>query len=61
LQEIYAKYGYVLDLNVSIQYSGLNAMKEMNGVVNGLKTMQPDNFAGLKVEAIHDYSAAKQR
>ena len=60
LQEIYAKYGYVLDLNISIQYSGLNAMKEMNGVVNGLKTMQPDNFAGLKVEAIRDYSAAKR-
>ena len=46
LQEIYAKYGYVLDLNISIQYSGLNAMKEMNGVVDGLKTMKPDNFAG---------------
>lgn len=60
LQEIYAKYGYVLDLNISIQYSGLNAMKEMNGVVNGLKSMKPDNFAGLKVEAIRDYSAAKR-
>jgi phosphoglucomutase len=60
LQEIYAKYGYVLDLNISIQYSGLNAMKEMNGVVDGLKTMKPDNFAGLKVEAIRDYSAAKR-
>ena len=60
LQEIYAKYGYVLDLNVSIQYSGLNAMKEMNGVVNALKTMKPTDFAGLKVEAIRDYSAAKR-
>ncbi len=60
LQEIYAKYGYVLDLNISIQYSGLNAMREMNGVVNALKTMRPDNFAGLKVEAIRDYSAAKR-
>lgn len=60
LQEIYAKYGYVLDLNVSIQYSGLNAMKEMNGVVNALKTMRPTDFAGLKVEAIRDYSAAKR-
>ncbi len=60
LQEIYAKYGYVLDLNVSIQYSGLNAMKEMNDVVNALKSMQPTDFAGLKVEAIRDYSAAKR-
>ena len=60
LQEIYAKYGYVLDLNVSIQYSGLNAMKEMNGVVNNLKKMKPTAFAGMKVEAIRDYSAAKR-
>ena len=60
LQEIYAKYGYVLDKNVSIQYSGLNAMKEMNAVVDGLKTMQPTDFAGITVEAIRDYSAAKR-
>jgi phosphoglucomutase len=60
LQEIYAKYGYVLDKNVSIQYSGLNAMKEMNAVVDGLKTLKVDEFAGIKVQAIRDYSAAKR-
>ena len=60
LQEIYAKYGYVLDKNVSIQYSGLNAMKEMNAVVDALKSMKPTEFAGITVEAIRDYSAAKR-
>lgn len=60
LQEIYAKYGYVLDKNVSLQYSGLNAMKEMNAVVDGLKTLPVSEFAGIKVEAIRDYSAAKR-
>ena len=60
LQEIYAKYGYVLDKNVSIQYSGLNAMKEMNAVVDGLKSKKPTQFAGISVEAIRDYSAAKR-
>ncbi len=60
LQEIYAKYGYVLDKNVSIQYSGLNAMKEMNAVVDALKSMRPTDFAGITVEAIRDYSAAKR-
>ncbi|MBE7100702.1 MAG: phospho-sugar mutase [Clostridiales bacterium] len=60
LQEIYAKYGYVLDKNVSIQYSGLNAMKEMNAVVDALKTLKVDEFAGVKVEAVRDYSAAKR-
>ena len=60
LQEIYQKYGYVLDKNVSIQYSGLNAMKEMNAVVDGLKSLQPTDFAGEKVEAVRDYSAVKR-
>jgi len=60
LQEIYAKYGYVLDKNVSVQYSGLNAMKEMNAVVNALKGMPVKEFAGENVVAIRDYSAAKR-
>jgi phosphoglucomutase len=60
LQEIYQKYGFVLDKNISIQYSGLNAMKEMTAVVNGLKAMQPTDFAGVKVLAIRDYSVAKR-
>ena len=60
LQEIYQKYGYVLDKNVSIQYAGLNAMKEMNAVVDGLKSLKPTDFAGEKVEAVRDYSAAKR-
>ena len=60
LQEIYAKYGYVLDKNVSVQYSGLNAMKEMNAVVDALKTLKVDGFAGVQVVAIRDYSAAKR-
>ncbi len=60
LQEIYAKYGYVLDKNVSIQYSGLNAMKEMNAVVDGLKTLPVKEIAGVEVLALRDYSAAKR-
>ena len=60
LQEIYEKYGYVLDKNVSVQYSGLNAMKEMNAVVDGLKTLPVKEIAGMKVEAVRDYSAAKR-
>ena len=60
LQEIYAKYGFVLDKNVSVQYSGLNAMKEMNAVVDGLKRIPVTDFAGIQVQAIRDYSAAKR-
>ena len=61
LQEIYAKYGFVLDKNVSIQYSGLNAMKEMNAVVDALKTVSAESFGPFKVEAVRDYSASIRR
>ncbi|MBQ9728863.1 MAG: phospho-sugar mutase [Clostridia bacterium] len=60
LQEIYQEYGYVLDKSVSVQYSGLNAMKEMNAVVDGLKKLPVTTLAGMKVNAIRDYSAAKR-
>ncbi|MBR2375273.1 MAG: phospho-sugar mutase [Clostridia bacterium] len=60
LQEIYKKYGYVLDKNVSVQYSGLNAMKEMNAVVDGLKTLSVTELAGISVDAIRDYSKAQK-
>ncbi len=58
LQEIYAKYGYVFDTNVSIKYSGLNAMKEMNAAVDKMKTVKIDSIGGLKVVATRDYSTA---
>ena len=60
LQELYAKYGYVFDTNVSVAYSGLNAMKEMNAVVDKMKTISVSEVAGEKVEAIRDYSSAKR-
>ncbi len=56
LEEIYKKYGYVLDKNISIQYKGLNAMKEMNAVVDGLKTKAVTKFDIYKVACIRDYS-----
>lgn len=61
LQEIYAKYGYVLDKNISIQYSGLNAMKEMNAVVDALKTVKTERLGTFAVEAVRDYSASVRR
>ena len=60
LTEIYEKYGFVLDLNESVQYSGLNAMKEMNGVVDGLKNLTVKELGGKEVLAVRDYSADKR-
>ena len=61
LEELYKKYGYVFDTNVSVQYSGLNAMKEMNAVVDKLKTVKVESVGGLKVIATRDYSKAEKR
>lgn len=60
LQELYVKYGYVFDTNVSTSYSGLNAMNEMNAVVNKMKTVKLSDIGGFKVLATRDYSAAKK-
>ena len=46
----------MLDCNVSIQYKGLNAMKEMNAVVDGLKTAKVNKFDIYEVASIRDYS-----
>ncbi len=61
LQEIYQKYGFVLDKNVSIGYSGLNAMKEMNAVVDGLKQKRVAAIGPFAVQAVRDYSAGFRR
>ncbi len=61
LQELYAKYGYVFDTNVSVLYSGLNAMKEMNAVVDKMKTVSISEVAGIKVVATRDYSKAERK
>lgn len=61
LMDIYAKYDYVLDRNVSIQFGGLNAMKEMNAVVDSLKTKRAEKFDVHNVVAVRDYSASVRR
>jgi len=60
LNELYAKYGYVFDTNVSVAYSGLNAMKEMNAVVDKMKTVKVEKIGGINVVATRDYSIAKR-
>ena len=56
LLEIYDTYGYVLDCNISIPFSGLNAMSEMNAVVDKLKTSPVKKFDIYDVVTVRDYS-----
>ncbi|HCH74579.1 MAG TPA: phosphoglucomutase [Clostridiales bacterium] len=58
LQGLYEKYGYVFDTNVSTAFTGLNAMADMNAVVDALKTRKIDSVGGIKIVAIRDYSRA---
>jgi len=60
LNELYAKYGYVFDTNVSVNYSGLNAMTEMNAVVDKMKTVEIKEIGGMKVNATYDYSIGRK-
>ena len=61
LQDIYSHYGYVLDKNISIKFDGLNAMKEMNALVDSLKTKKAEKFDIYNVVAVRDYSASVRR
>ena len=61
LMDIYAKYQYVLDKNVSVKFDGLNAMKEMNALVDSLKTKLVEKFDIYNVVAVRDYSKPVRR
>ena len=60
LKELYKKYGFVYDTNVSVLYSGLNAMQEMSAVVDKMKNIPVTEIAGVKVNAIRNYSALER-
>ena len=61
LQTLYEKYGYVFDTNVSTEFEGLNAMKDMNAVVDKMKSLEIEEIGGIKVQAVRDYSKAKRK
>ena len=57
LQELYNEYGYVYDTTVATVYSGLNAMKDMNAVVDKMKSVKISELSGVKVLATRNYSS----
>ncbi len=61
LREIYAKYGFTQDKNISIKYGGLHAMEEMNAVVGNLKGVFAEEIGGMRVLAVRDYSVGERR
>ena len=60
LQSIYEDYGYVCDKSVSTTYGGLNAMRDMNAVVDGMRKKKIKKIGGVKIIATRDYSSLKR-
>ena len=56
LQQLYDKYGFVFDVTESTVFEGLNAMLDMEGVVDKIKTIPVERLGGINVVATRDYS-----
>lgn len=60
LNDLYANYGYYYDTSVSVGYSGLNAMQEMNAVVDKIRGVTLSEVGGVPILAKRDYSTLKR-
>ncbi len=60
LNDIYAKFGYCLDSTVSISYSGLNAMAEMNSAVEAVSQKKIEKIDINNVVATRNYQTGKR-
>lgn len=56
LSDIYEKYGYCLDRNVSVTFGGINAMKDMSAIIEKLRNEPLTKIDIYNVVAIRDYS-----
>lgn len=56
LQTLFKKYGYYFSVGVSKAFSGLNAMEEMNAVVDKMKTKKVVTIGGVPLVGKRDYS-----
>lgn len=56
LQTLFKRYGYYFSVGVSKAFSGLNAMEEMNAVVDKMKTKKIVTIGGVPLVGKRDYS-----
>ena len=56
LQTLFKKYGYYFSVGVSKAFSGLNAMEEMNAVVDKMKIKKIVTIGGVPLVGKRDYS-----
>ena len=55
LMELFEKYGYYYEANVSIAYEGINAMRDMGARMNHLRSEKINAFGEHKVIETRDY------
>ena len=60
LSDIYERLGYFYDNTVSVKYSGLHAMSEMNAVVEKMRELKPQTIGMYNIVAIRDYLPGKR-
>ena len=56
LNDLYEKYGYTIDKTISTAYSGINAMDEMNKVVDKLKSQEIKSLDVYNIYATRNYA-----
>lgn len=58
LMEMYEKYGFYKESTKSITLKGLEGLKDIQKIMDSLKTDSPKSFAGLKVTKIRNYETS---
>ena len=56
LDSLYKQYGYRLNTLHSFKFDGESGMYKMQSIMEGFHKNAPDNFGGLKVDTVLDYS-----
>ena len=55
LNELFRKFGYYVEKNISIAYKGSDAMEKMSAVMRALRAKKPSSFAKTRVAFTDDY------
>lgn len=61
LEGIYQKFGYCVDKTISIGFTGLNAMDEMNAAVDKMREKTVEYIGDEKVLAVRDYLSGERK
>lgn len=61
LENIYSKYGYYLDGAKTLVLKGENGQKQINSIMNKLRTNIPNSIANINVIRVRDYNSSKTK